>query len=74
MSIRKNHSKSIIIVKVVREEFLIDPKNGDFDTIGFLYFLTPEGHKVELNRFFKEENGQMVPIDKTEFDERKTRG
>lgn len=60
--------------KVVREEFLIDPKNGDFDTIGFLYFLTLEGHKVELNRFFKEENGQMVPIDKTEFDERKTRG
>ena len=59
--------------KVFREEFLVDPENGDFDTIGFLYLLTPEGHKIELNRYFKEEDGQMVQIEKAEFDERKAK-
>ncbi len=59
--------------KVVRDEFLVDPKNGDFDTVGYLYILTPDGKRVELNRYFKEENGQMVQIEKTEFDERKAK-
>ena len=59
--------------KVFREEFLVDPENGDFDSIGFLYLLTPEGHKIELNRYFKEEDGQMVQIEKAEFDERKAK-
>ena len=56
--------------KVVRDEFLVDPKNGDYDTVGYLYILTPDGKRVELNRYFKEENGQMVQIEKAEFDER----
>ena len=32
---------------------------------------TPDGRKVELNRYFKEVDGQMVQIEKAEFDERK---
>jgi len=59
--------------KVVRDEFLVDPKNGDFDTVAYLYIVTPAGHKVELNRCFKEVDGKMVPIEKAEFDERKAR-
>lgn len=57
--------------KVVVDDFQVDPKNGDYDTIGYLYLITPEGKNVELNRYFKEVDGQMVQIDKDEFDERK---
>lgn len=59
--------------KVVREEFLTDPKNGDFDTVAYLYAITPEGKKVELNGYFKDGENGMVRIDKAEYDERKTR-
>lgn len=59
--------------KVVRDQCLVDPKNGDWDTTAFLYFVTPEGKKVDLNRYFKEEDDQIIPIDKAEFDERKAK-
>ena len=42
--------------KVYCEDFLVDSKNGDYDTVGILYAIVPEGYKVEINRFFKEEN------------------
>ena len=57
--------------RVVVDEFLVDPENGDFDTVGYLYLTTPDGKKVELNRYFKEVDGQMVQIEKSEFEERK---
>lgn len=57
--------------KVVREQFLTDVKNGDYDTVAFLYILTPDGKRVELNRYFKEVDGTMVSIDRIEFGERK---
>lgn len=59
--------------KVVVDDFLVDPKNGDYDTVGYLYFTTPDGKKVELNRYFKEVDGEMVQIEKAEFDERKAK-
>lgn len=59
--------------KVVREEFLVDSKFGDYDTVAFLYLVTPEGERVELNRYFKETESGMVPIEKAEYEERKTR-
>ncbi len=59
--------------KVVRDTFLFDKKNGDYDTIGFLYFVTPTGKKIELNHYFKEVDGQLVTIDKAEFDDRKAK-
>ena len=27
-------------------------KNGDYDTVGYLIFFTPDDKKVELNRYF----------------------
>lgn len=59
--------------KLFTEEFLVDPKNGDYDTVAYFYILMPDGKKVELNRYFKEENGQMVKIEKAEFEERKAK-
>lgn len=59
--------------KLFTEEFLVDPKNGDYDTVAYLYIQMPDGKTVELNRYFKEENGQMVKIEKAEFEERKAK-
>lgn len=53
------------------EEFLFDPKNGDYDTVAYLDILTPDDKLIELNRYFKEEDKKMVPIEKAEFEERK---
>ncbi len=57
--------------KVVCEEFLTDRKNGDFDTVGMLYFIDPDGVRVELNRYFKEGADDFVEIDKDEYEERR---
>lgn len=41
--------------KMFTEEFLFDQENGgDFDTEAVLYVITPDGDKIEINRFFKE--------------------
>lgn len=60
--------------KVIREEFLVDPKMGDYDTVAYLEIITPDGKRIPLNRYFKEtkENG-MVQIEKAEYEERKTK-
>lgn len=61
--------------KLFQEEFLASSKDGeDYDTFAFLYILMPDGRKIELNRYFKEDaNGQIVPIQKEEYDWRKSK-
>lgn len=59
--------------RVFREDFLVDPKNGDYDTMALLWIETPDGKKVEVNRYFKESGDEFVPIDKVEYEERKAR-
>lgn len=46
-------------IKVVCDEILTDPKNGDFDTMAVYYAVIPNNDpekvtKVQINRFFKE--------------------
>ena len=54
------------------EEFLVDPAKGDYDTVGYLYAIDPTGEKIELNRYYKEdENHQFVEISDVEYYERK---
>lgn len=60
--------------RVYCEEYLVDPKNGDYDTLAVYYILKPDGEKVEVNRYFKE--GESVygcwdEISQEEFDERR---
>lgn len=54
------------------EDFLTDEKNGDFDTVGVLYLVDPDGNKVEINRFFKESISDFEEISQTEYDNRKS--
>lgn len=56
---------------VYEEEFLTDRKNGDYDTFGLLYVITPTGDKVDINRYFKETDNGFVDISKEEYEERK---
>ena len=58
-------------IKVYCEDFLVDVKNGDYDTKGIFYAIKPEGEKVHIYRFFKEENNQWVEIDEKEYYDRK---
>ena len=54
------------------EDFLLDPANGDYDTIGYFYAIDPDGEKIEINRYFAEKGeGPMVEIDFEEYCERK---
>jgi hypothetical protein len=53
------------------EEFLVDPKNGDYDTVAYLNIIAPDGHTIELNRYFKDDGTTMVQIEKEEYEQRK---
>lgn len=55
--------------KVYVQTFLTDRKNGDFDTRGIIYLITPDGKRIDINRYYTEKNGEMVEISKDEYDE-----
>ena len=55
--------------KVYCEDFLSDPSNGDFDTVGVFYIETPEDEKVELNKFYHFVNGvTKIEISKEDYE------
>lgn len=51
------------------QSFLTDRRNGDFDTQAILYIITPEGKRVDVNRYQTEKDGKMVDITKDEYNE-----
>ena len=53
------------------EEFLTDRKNGDFDTVGILYVIKPDGERVEINRYFKEGERDFIEIAPCEYEMRR---
>lgn len=60
--------------RVFCEDFLTDPKNGDYDTVGVFYIIKPDGKRVDVNRFFKEGGnlyGGFEEITENEYIERK---
>jgi hypothetical protein len=58
--------------RVYTEDFLMDStKNGDFDTIGVLYVITPDGKRVEISRYFKETETGFSEINSEEYVARK---
>lgn len=54
--------------KVYCQTFLIDKRNGDYDTQAILYFITPDGKRVDVNRYQTEKDGKMVDITKEEYE------
>ena len=56
--------------KIYEQTFLADRKNGDFDTKGIFYVITPEGEHVDINIFRTEDgNGGWKTITREEYDE-----
>ena len=55
---------------IVRDDLLIDRKNGDYDTIAILYIRRANGEKVEVNRYFKEDDESFTEISLEEYKER----
>ena len=55
---------------VVVDEFLYDKNNGDFDTIGVLYIMTPDEGDVDVHKYFKEGAVSFVEIDGGEYNNR----
>lgn len=61
-------------VKVYCEQSLFSIENGDFDTVGILYLIPPDGGKVTINRYFKEDNHKWVEIKPEEYAYRVSEG
>lgn len=40
--------------KIYCKEFLYDEDGGDFDTLGVLYAISPEGEQINIGRYFKD--------------------
>ena len=59
--------------KVIMEDFLVDSKNGDYDTQGVLYAIDPDGKEIEINRYFAETDKGFVEISAEEYAERKAK-
>jgi hypothetical protein len=59
--------------KVYTETFLVDSKNGDFDTRALLYLIKPDGQKFKINQYFKETKNSWKRITKLEYLVRKAR-
>ena len=58
--------------KVYTEDFLYDKKNGDFDTEVFFHVITPDGEKIEINKFYHyPARGEVVEITKEEYERMK---
>lgn len=55
---------------IYAQTFLTDKKNGDFDTRGIIYVVTPEGKRVELGLYYAEIDGKWEQITKPQYDER----
>ena len=59
-------------LKVYVTEYLTDPKNGDFDTIGMLKVVKSDGIEIQINRYFKEAKAaEFTEISKEEYDIRR---
>lgn len=60
-------------ILVYCEDFLFDPKNGDYDTVGVFYAIKANGDEIQINRYFRESEGPSGwdEITFEEYDRRK---
>ena len=70
LPIKMPYSPSDKQIAIACTDFLTDRKNGDYDTVGILSAVMPNGKEILINRFFKEENHTWVEIDASEYDRR----
>ena len=57
-------------INVYCTDCLTDPHNGDFDTMGVIYLVAPDGEKKSIDRYFKETEKGWTEISKEEYVQR----
>lgn len=69
LPIEMPYSPSSKQYKIYCKEFLYDEDGGDFDTLGVLYAISPEGEKINIERYFKDVKGTpgWVEINSDEY-------
>lgn len=69
LPIQMPYSPSSKQYKIYCKEFLYDEDGGDFDTLGVLYAISPEGEKINIERYFKDVKGNpgWVEINSDEY-------
>ena len=55
--------------KVYTQDFLVNPKEGDWDHKAYLYMITPEGKEIRIDKYFKYVDDKQIEITKEEFEE-----
>ena len=53
-------------IKVCCEQFLYSPDGGDFDSVAILYVDDPDNKRINVSKYFKEEDNKWVEIEFTE--------
>lgn len=69
LPIEMPYSPSSKKYKIYCKEFLYDEDGGDFDTLGVLYAISPEGEKINIERYFKDvkDEPSWVEIQEDEY-------
>ena len=56
---------------IYTEDYISDPRNGDFDTVVLLRMITPDGEKVDIHKYLGETENGFEEISVEEFMKRK---
>lgn len=69
LPIEMPYSPSSKQYKIYCKEFLYDEDGGDFDTLGVLYAISPEGEQINIGRYFKyvKDEPSWVEIQEDEY-------
>lgn len=69
LPIEMPYSPSSNQYKIYCKEFLYDEDGGDFDTLGVLYAISPEGEQINIGRYFKDvkDEPSWVEIQEDEY-------
>lgn len=69
LPIEMPYSPSSKQYKIYCKEFLYDEDGGDFDTLGVLYAISPEGEQINIGRYFKDvkDDPSWVEIQEDEY-------
>ena len=55
--------------KIYAQTFLANEKNGDYDTRGIYYVITPECERIDVNLFYTEMDGKWTQITKAQYED-----
>lgn len=69
LPIEMPYSPSSKQYKIYCKEFLYDEDGGDFDTLGVLHAISPEGEQINIGRYFKDDknNPSWAEIQEDEY-------